>query len=409
MYKSYLGNEIKSREEEILKFDSSFEINEKGLYYTVENKKGIFGYVYILPRENEFILKNIFITKEKRYLSYGTKLLFFVINKKFYKKKIIVENSKNITGFLKKCGFKSIRNNLYVYDASENREKRKRESKKVVTTSIFWNIILALTKISAGLIGKSQALLADGFNSLSDIATSIGILLGLHFSNVPKDDAHPFGHEKIESVIGVIMGILMIITAFELAHNGIKILFDGDTRSKPEIMTIYFAGFSAIVKYFMYKQKMNYGIKSENSALIADAKDSKNDVYSSVGVIIGIVLSIYINPIFDTIISIVVSILILKEGVSVIFETTDTILDKQDNELLSEIKKYIYENTNIENIHDIVMRKSGDKIFLQFHIRIPGETTVYEAHKISDDLEASIIQDFKNVESVNIHLDCLKY
>lgn len=409
MYKSYIGNEIKKREEEILKFDSSFEINENGLYYTVENKKGVFGYAYILPRENEYILKNIFIKKEKRYSSYGTNLLFFIINKKLNRKKIVVEDPKNIALFLKKYGFKFIGNNLYVYDVSEDRETRKRESRKVVLTSIVWNIILAITKISAGIFGKSRALLADGFNSLSDVATSTGIFLGLHFSNVPEDEDHPFGHEKIESVIGVIMGILMIVTAFELGRDGIKALFNREIDSKPEMITICFAGFSAIVKYFMYKQKMNYGIKSENSALIADAKDSRNDVFSSLGVILGIFLSIYVNPIFDIIISILVSILIFKEGLSVIFETTDTILDKQDTELLDEIKKYIYENTNIENVHDMVMRKSGDKVFLQFHIRIPGETTVYEAHKISDDLEASIMQDFKNIKSVDIHLDCLMH
>lgn len=406
MYKSYFGKEIQSREKEILDIDKNFIYDENGYYYSIENRRGIVGYAYLKKENDDYILEKIFVKSEKRYSSYGKNLLFFITNKKLKGLKIVVKNWSDIEKFLLKYGF-VLKNDLYIYDASKEREKRKKESRKIVITSIVWNIILAITKITFGFIGKSSALLADGFNSLSDVATSSGIYLGLHFSNIPEDDDHPFGHEKIESVIGIIMGIMMILTAFELGRSGVISLFKDEKKAVPSMITIIFAGFSSIVKYFMYRQKMRYGIESDNTALIADAKDSRNDVFSSLGVILGIVLSIYINPKFDTIIGILVSLLILKEGLHVIFETTDVILDRQDTELLDDIKEYIYENTDIENVHDMVMRKSGDKVFLQFHIRIPGETTVNRAHKISDDLEASIIQDFKNIKSVDIHLDCL--
>ncbi|MGL5429034.1 MAG: cation diffusion facilitator family transporter, partial [Cetobacterium sp.] len=90
-----------------------------------------------------------------------------------------------------------------------------------------------------------------------------------------------------------------------------------------------------------------------------------------------------------------------------ILDITDTILDKQDIEFIDEIKKYIYENTDIKNVHDLMMRKSGDKIFLEFHIRVPKDMSVYKAHKIADDLENSIKQDFPLVKNITIHLDCI--
>jgi cation diffusion facilitator family transporter len=157
----------------------------------------------------------------------------------------------------------------------------------------------------------------------------------------------------------------------------------------------------------MYKQKMRIGESTENRALIADAKDSRNDIFSSLGVVLGILLSIYINPAFDLVISILVSVLIFKEGIHVILDTTDSILDKQDSEFLEKIENYIYSNTDIKNVHDLTMRKSGDKIFLELHIRLQKDMTVYKAHKVSEDLENSIKQDFKSVKNIIIHLECI--
>ncbi|MGL5278563.1 MAG: GNAT family N-acetyltransferase [Cetobacterium sp.] len=407
MYKSYIYEDVESRLEEFQELDKSFILDEEGLYYTIENKNGIVAYTLLEKNLNNYELKRIFVKKDERFKSYGTKLLLFIINKKIKKGNLIVDKNNSISDFLVKIGFKKKENGEFIIEDVENKDFRKKEGQKTVISSIFWNIILAVTKIGFGYTGKSRALLADGFNSLSDVVTSSGILLGIHFSNIPEDESHPFGHEKIESVIGVIMGIFMILTAFELGKGGVEILFSGGKREVPQILTVYFALFSSVVKYFMYKQKIRVGVETENRALIADAKDSRNDIFASLGVVLGIILSIYINPIFDLLISILVAVLIFKEGVSVILETTDTILDKQDMEFIKEIKKYIYENTDIKNAHDIMMRKSGDKIFLELHIRVPKDMSVYNAHKISDDLENSIKEDFPLVKSVIIHLDCL--
>ena len=179
-------------------------------------------------------MKIIFVKKDERFKSYGTKLLLFIINKKIKKGNLIVGKDNSISDFLIKIGFKKKEDGEFVIEDVENKDFRKKEGQKTVIASIFWNIILATTKIGFGYVGKSRALLADGFNSLSDVVTSSGILLGIHFSNIPEDESHPFWHEKIESVIGVIMGIFMILTAFELGKGGIEILFSGEKREVPE-------------------------------------------------------------------------------------------------------------------------------------------------------------------------------
>ncbi|MGL6120139.1 MAG: GNAT family N-acetyltransferase, partial [Fusobacteriaceae bacterium] len=392
--------------EEYKKLDPNFFLKEQGIYFVSFENKLPLGYAFIMKEQTEYIVEYIYVKAEERYKSYGSKLIQFITNHAVKNRinTISVLKKSDAEKFFKKTGFKVENENLILSNIQQ-RKKRQEENRKTVLYSIFWNIVLAVVKISGGIFGKSRGLLIDGFNSLSDMATSFGILIGIHFSNMPEDEGHPYGHEKIESIISIGLGIFMILTAFELGKGSVLILMSGEERSIPQFSTIYLAAFSSLVKFFMYKQKMRVGIKTQNNALIADAKDSRNDVFSSLGVIVGILLSIYVSDIFDVLISLAVSALIFKEGVSVLLDTSDAILDKQDLEFISEIKTYIYQNTDIRNVHDIKMRNSGDKIFLTFHIRVPKNMIVHEAHEIADNLEESIMTDFASVKDVIIHLD----
>ncbi|MGL5049930.1 MAG: GNAT family N-acetyltransferase [Fusobacteriaceae bacterium] len=406
MYKVQSYQEIKENIEEYKKLDPNFFLKEQGIYFVSFENKLPLGYAFIRKEQTEYIVEYIYVKAEERYKSHGSKLIQFITNHAVKNRinNISVLKKSDAEKFFKKTGFKVENENLILSNIQQ-RKKRQEENRKTVLYSIFWNIVLAVVKISGGIFGKSRGLLIDGFNSLSDMATSFGILIGIHFSNMPEDEGHPYGHEKIESIISIGLGIFMILTAFELGKGSVLILMSGEERSIPQFSTIYLAAFSSLVKFFMYKQKMRVGIKTQNNALIADAKDSRNDVFSSLGVIVGILLSIYVSDIFDVLISLAVSALIFKEGVSVLLDTSDAILDKQDLEFISEIKTYIYQNTDIRNVHDIKMRNSGDKIFLTFHIRVPKNMIVHEAHEIADNLEESIMTDFASVKDVIIHLD----
>ena len=408
MYKIVGAEEIKKEIIEYEEIDRKIPIFDDATYIVCEYEGKKIGYVVAIDMEKKFILEKIFIKKEERYKSCGTKLMNFFISYAGKNKKdiIIYEGTDEETkSFLKKFCFKDIKGKL-VADIKE-KHNRKKDGVVVALGSIFLNIFLAIIKIFGGIKGKSNALIADGVNSLSDVVSSTAILLGIHFSNMPEDENHPYGHEKIESVIGIMVGIFVVITAFEIGKGAVVELFNKEVKSVPAFSTIYLAFISIIVKYGMYFYKMKVGKATKNVALIADARDSKSDVFSSAGVVIGILLSIYVSPIFDTIVSIIVAGLILKEGVSTLLETSNIILDKQEEDFIKEIEEYVYKNTNIKNVHDIYMRRSGDKIFLSLHIRVEKDLTVYKAHNLADFLEESIMADFKEVKEVMIHIDYL--
>ncbi len=385
-----------------------FSYNSSSFYCTFSLKGMIISYIEVLETNNTYEIISIYVNEKYRHRLYGKKLVKFIENRAS-KQNIekIVTKLIQCKGFFEKLDFQ-LENNEFVYDKINERKKRYNENSKILIFSIIGNIVLAVSKISVGITGKSRSLLADGINSLSDIATSLGMLIGVYYSNIPEDDEHPYGHEKIESVIASILGIIMIVTGFELMKNNFEFLYNFSKVSlhtTPTFTTIYWGLFSAIIKYFMYFYKNKIGIKTGNSALIADAKDSRNDIFTSLGAVLGILLAIYINPIFDILMTFPVALIILKEGFHVIFENTHIIMDKQDKEFLEKIEEYLEENIYVENIHDFKMRSSGNRIFLNMHIRLLGETSISQGHHLSETIENSILTDFPEVKEVLIHIE----
>lgn len=407
MYKIYNLEELEQDFGKMKDIDEDFIEDKDGEYFVIKAQDNLVGYILVDEDERCYLIRRIFVRAGMRYKSYGMKLIKFLVNHGIEQKKekiICIDFSKQ--DFFKKNGFKE-NDGVLEIDNIQRETLRMKEGKKVVISSILQNIFLAVIKILGGIYGNSRALVSDGINSLSDVGSSFGILLGIYFSNKPADEEHPYGHEKIESIIGNMLGVFLLLTAFELGKGSVELLISGEYTNTPAYTTIIWAGISMVVKFFMYRYKLKVGMATDNSALIADAKDSKSDVYSSGGVIFGILLSIWASPIFDIILSLIVALLIFKEGISIIFETSDLILDKQDEEFIGEIERYLNENENIKNVHDIFMRKSGDKVFLSMHIRVPKEMTVYEAHNMIDSIREGIVLDFENVKDVMIHVDYL--
>ncbi|MGL5542526.1 MAG: GNAT family N-acetyltransferase [Fusobacteriaceae bacterium] len=411
MFKIEENKYVLKNEEKFRTLDSQFKFMQNREYFVDLEGEEILSYaeIEVNREEKSFIIHRIFVSPQERHKSYGKKMINFLEKKlkKFKCEKIVYPYDGNKV-FFEKVGFKPD-GKILIYNQIQLRKKRQQENNRVIIFSILGNIVLAITKIIWGIKGKSRALLSDGVNSLSDIGTSTGILIGVHYSNMPADEEHPYGHERIESIIANILGIFMILTAFELLRGTGDLLWsyykEGGNNSIPQMSTIYWGIFSAIVKYFMYYYKIKVGKNTGNSALIADAKDSRNDIFTSLGAVLGIILAIYVNPLFDLLLSLPIALVIMKEGISVIFENAHIIMDKQDKEFLQKIEEYIYKSSDIKNVHEIQMRSSGDKIFLTMDIRVPGDMSVDEAHALADTLENSILIEFPEVKEVLIHVD----
>ncbi|BDU50302.1 GNAT family N-acetyltransferase [Haliovirga abyssi] len=367
------------------------------------------AYAIIGKESDEYFLYDFFVKKEERFRNVGTnfmKNIFEELSKnnvdEFY-----LKSWGNNKYFFLRNGFIEENGKIFIKDLMMSK-KRQKEGMFGTIVSIVVNIFLSILKIMFGIIGKSHGLIADGIHSFSDVITSVVILFTLKIASKPADNEHPYGHGQAESIAGNMVGVILIITAVQLIIENIKYLVVGKDKTVPEGITIIIVVIAIIIKFILYKYKMNMAIKLNNDAILADAKDHKSDVISSIGVLVGILLAIKFSPIFDILTGILVAILIGREGIEVVIHTSNKIMDEQEKKFISSIEEIVENTAKVYNIHNIFMKRSGDKVYLAFHMRVNENMSVTESHFIVDEVMIKIKNKYKFVEDIIIHVDPLR-
>lgn len=271
---------------------------------------------------------------------------------------------------------------------------------------IISNILLCSIKIFIGFISSSISIMADGINNLTDAGTSIITLIGFKLSSAPADEDHPFGHERIENITGLIISFLIVIIGFTLGKESITKLINGGSTSEISLITIILMGISIIIKLWqaIFYRKMAKAINSD--ALIASSKDSLNDSLSTSVVILGLVIIKFTNftPI-DSILGIGLSIFILISGIKMIIETINPLIGVMPTqEEIDKISEKILSYDGIIGIHDLVVHKYGNcTTFVTAHAEVPSDVDVVVSHDIIDNIE----RDFRNELNIDltIHMD----
>ena len=383
--------------------DFTFVENIDKLFILYSGDK-IYGYA-VIGLEKVVELKKIFIMPRLRNNGYGTILLKYVINWLINNNydSLIVVNHKQMNNFLEEQRFVKNEEGYILNNLTQNKKQEKRML-FVSKFAIGINVILAFLKIVSGTIFKSTSLLADGINSLSDLITNILVIIGLKVGANPEDKDHPFGHGKIESVFSVIIGTFIILTAFDLIRENMGNLISPENKMifgfVPVIVTIVAIIINIFQLMFMKYKTRDYRSQLINSLL----KDYKSDIVISSAVLLGIMLSKF-NPVFDTFVGIVVAVYIVREGYKLIKENALILLDSQDEELLENIKKDIFDFEEIENAHDFRMTTSGKDIYIFADIRVNKEMSVHEAHEVTNRISKFIKHKYINVKKVLIHLE----
>ena len=271
---------------------------------------------------------------------------------------------------------------------------------------IISNLILCSIKIFLGFITASVSIMADGINNLTDAGSSIITLIGFKLSSAPADDDHPFGHERIEYVTGLIISFLIIMIGFTLGKESISKIINPSTEYEISIITIVIMLISISIKLWqsIFYRKMAKTINSE--ALIASSKDSLNDCISTFAVIVGLVIikltSFYL---IDGIIGIGVSLFIIISGIKMVIETIHPLIGTMPTqEELDIISQKILSYEGIIGIHDLVVHHYGNCTkFVTAHAEVPSHIDIVKSHDIIDNIE----RDFRNELDIDltIHMD----
>ena len=265
-----------------------------------------------------------------------------------------------------------------------NSEERFKIGISISKITIFINIILSAIKLLAGILGRSGAMIADGIHSLSDVLSTIAVMVGLKLAKEPADEDHPYGHEKMEPIMAKMLAGILLITALLIGFNGIKSIINGTTVI-PQKIAVYAAILSIIVKEWMYRYTLRGAKKIDSSALIADAWHHRSDAFSSIGTFIGITGARMGYPILDPIASLVICIIITRVAINIYKQAIDQLVDHSaDANTIQKIKNEIEETNGVMNLDELKTRVHGNRLYVDVEICVSNNLSVCEAHEIAE-------------------------
>lgn len=281
-------------------------------------------------------------------------------------------------------------------------EQEQRVAKRVTLIGAIWDALLGVAKILAGYFSYSQALVADGIHSLSDLITDVFVYFASSNARKAPDENHPYGHLRFETLTTVLLGIVLILVAIGIAYESVI------SPSHPQV-TWY--GFGAIIATIVIKEAIFHytkkaGEQIDSKLLIANAWHSRSDALSSVAVLIGLI-GIYAGYGWaDRIASIAVALLIGKMAISMIWENLAELVDTApDPKLIKQIKQTADSLKNVIAPHDVRARSMAGKIYLDMHIHVPSHASVSEGHYLGDLVAYTIQQAHPQVADVMVHID----
>lgn len=269
---------------------------------------------------------------------------------------------------------------------------------------IFINFILFAMKITIGLFTSSSAVLGDAFNNLSDALTSLITLVGAKASNKPADKGHPWGHGRGEYIASFFVGILIMYVGVKLLSKSVTSFIEGNI---PELslISIIILLVSVVFKIYIYLLNGRLEKKLDSKLNFAVKVDARNDIISTLLIIVGVSLQKYLSFNIDSIIGIFLAIIIFLPGLDMFRETVDTLLGKKlDSDMEKKISDIILSGDFIVGYHNLQIHEYGKgKLVGSCDLEVPENLTVGIMHE-----SISFIEDrLRNELDVDItcHMD----
>lgn len=278
---------------------------------------------------------------------------------------------------------------------------------RIAYISIAVNCMLSIFKLIAGCFGNSIAMISDGIHSLSDVLSTFIVIIGVKISSKKEDKEHPYGHERLESVMSIILSVLLLVVGLGIGQRGIlNILNYKNIKLEiPDNINIWAAVISIVIKEWMYWITYLTGKKVESSMLKADAWHHRSDAISSIGSLIGVVGAKYFI-LSDSITSIVICLFIIKVSIDIFRESIDKLVDKACDENIQEkIKMSILKVEGVQHIDEIKTRQFADKIYVDTEIAVSGDLKVSDGHEIAQKVHDKVEGLDNKIKHCTVHVN----
>lgn len=285
-------------------------------------------------------------------------------------------------------------------------DTRYKEIRWVTLVGSAIDLSLGVLKLIFGYLANSQALIADGVHSISDLATDFMVLFAAKHGSRDADETHPYGHGRFETLATVALGIALIVVAAGIAWDAIERLFNPDELLQPGFWALAVAILSVLSKEWIYHYTMHVAKKLKSNMLKANAWHSRSDAISSVIVVIGIIGTMSGLDYLDSVAAVLVGAMVAKIGWDLAWQSVHELVDTAlDPERVAIIRNEILGVGGVREMHMLRTRMMGGEALVDVHVIVDPKLSVSEGHYIGEKVRKRLIEEVEEVTDVMVHVD----
>lgn len=289
---------------------------------------------------------------------------------------------------------------------------RTRQIQSVTFWGAVCNLALSALKLTAGLVGRSSAMVADAVHSFSDLVSDVVVLVFARISGKGKDKGHDYGHGKFETLATTFVAMMLIVVGAKLLVGGvekIRTVLNGGELAVPGKIALWAALISIAVKEILFRWNSRVGRKVNSPAMVSNAWHHRTDALSSVGSALGIggalLLGgkwVILDPIVCCAISIFIFVIAVQMALPALSELTEASLPE---EMENKIVDLLMSVEGVENVHALKTRRNGPDIIVDAHIVVDPEMSVSEAHRLTEIGETRLREEYGDGTQISLHVE----
>lgn len=276
-------------------------------------------------------------------------------------------------------------------DFSEDSEDTQHtpQERLVAATRSTWvsvgvNLVLTAVQVVAGVWAQSQALVADGIHSLSDLVADFVVLIAGHHAKKDADADHPYGHHRFETGASMVIGLLLLAVGLGMLWSAVHKLQDPGTVAPVHVLALWVVGATLLAKELLFRYMLGVAKRVKSTLLVANAWHARSDAASSLVVGVGIVGNLMGYPILDPIAALIVGAMVTKMGWDFTWDALHDLMDRAvENEEVAAIRATLLGTPGVLDVHDLRTRKLGDMVAVDVHLEVDGNLTVRQGHDIA--------------------------
>lgn len=281
-----------------------------------------------------------------------------------------------------------------------------KEKKKVTLIAALVNLGLAIGKTVCGILAQSEALVADGIHSLSDLLTDIITIIAVKIAAKDADGDHPYGHARFETLATVVLGMILMTAGAGILVSAVDRLQQHNFLIVPGTLALVMTLVSILANEWLYHYTMRVANSTHSPLMKANAWHHRSDSISSIVVLVGLIASLFGFGFADAIAAAIVAVMVAKIGysliVSSIMELVDTALPKK---LVNELRTIVLNTDGVSGLHRLRTRRMGPSAVADVHIMVSPRISVSEGHLIADNVRNRLRDELEELSEVLVHVD----